>query len=357
MRQLSLIKLILSVLLVAQLNYNYAQPLKKPIKIVYDTDIDLDVDDVGALALLHALADNGEAEILGVICNAPTPYGATTISTINKFYGRSEIPIGDMPIEEYVYDKSFSKKYRGYSLNTPFSNFNLPIFKRFENDIKSRKDVWNGVELYRKILSESPDTSVVIASVGLLTILEDLMYSKPDKYSKLDGKALIKKKVRQLVCMAGSKQPAPGKLDFNWGFEGRGDAERITREWPTKLVISPLGGSIRTGARLSTETPESNPVRAAYELFLAKQPNKNRSSWDQLAVYYAVRGAESLFIEGQPKRLDITAGDNILNYTWREIKKGEEPHIVISAAANNETLIKIIEDLMVQPPNKKNLKE
>ncbi len=77
--------------------YAQSNPSKKPVKVIYDTDIDLDVDDVGALAVLHAFADKGEAEILGVICNAPTPYGATTISAINKYYGRSNIPIGDMP--------------------------------------------------------------------------------------------------------------------------------------------------------------------------------------------------------------------------------------------------------------------
>ncbi len=330
----------------------YAQSAssKKPVKIIYDTDIDLDVDDVGALAILHAMADNGEAEILGVICNAPTPYGATTISAINKYYGRSDIPIGDMPVEEYIYDKSFNKRYRNYAVQTPYGNFNLPLLKRFENDIKSRKDIWNGVALYRKLLADAPDYSVSIASVGLLTVLEDLMYSKPDKYSKLSGKELIKKKVIQLVCMAGAKQPAPGKLDFNWGFDGRGDAERISKEWPTKMVISPLGSSIKTGARLSAETPVSNPVRAAYELFLAKQTNKSRSSWDQLAVYYAVRGAGNLFTEGTPARLDIIAGDDVLHYTWRALKNGEPPHVVLSASVPDETFVKVIEDLMVQAP-------
>ncbi|MCK9316355.1 MAG: nucleoside hydrolase, partial [Verrucomicrobia bacterium] len=38
--------------------------LGAPAKIIFDTDMAEDVDDVGALALLHALADAGEAEIL-----------------------------------------------------------------------------------------------------------------------------------------------------------------------------------------------------------------------------------------------------------------------------------------------------
>lgn len=325
-----------------------AQPQKQPVRIIYDTDIDLDVDDVGALAMLHALENNGEAKLLGVICNAPTPYGATTISAVNGWYGRPNIPVGDMPMDEYVYDSAFSKRYRNYQLETPYGNFNLPIFKRFPRTIQSRKDVWNGVALYRKLLAESPDTSVTIAAVGLLTVLEDLLQSTGDKWSKLDGKSLIKKKVKQLVCMAGDKQPPPGKDHFNWGFEGRGDAERISRGWPTRLVICPLGGQVQTGHRLTTETPANNPVRAAYEYFLEKKELKNRSSWDQIAALYAVRGAGELLTEKHGPRLDVTAVP--LTYTWREQTPGEAPHVLIRQKVTNEELAKVIEDLMVQPP-------
>ncbi|HXH99902.1 MAG TPA: hypothetical protein VNI52_06515 [Sphingobacteriaceae bacterium] len=139
--------LILALLLTSGQVFSQTVQKNKPVKIIYDTDIDLDVDDVGALALLHALSDNGEAKILGVICNAPTPYGATTISSINRYYGHPEIPIGDMPIDEYIYDKSFTEKYHGYAVNTPYSNFNVPMFRRFDHGIKSRKDVWIGSKI------------------------------------------------------------------------------------------------------------------------------------------------------------------------------------------------------------------
>lgn len=335
------------------LHYSDAQSpdRNQPVKIIYDTDIDLDVDDVGALALLHALEDNGEAEILGVIVNAPTPYGATTVSAVNRFYGHPEIPIGDMPIEEYVYDPSFNKRYRGYAVNTPYGNFNIPVFRRFDHGIKSRKDVWSGVQLYRKLLSEAADKSITIAAVGLLTVLEDLMQSPPDQYSDLPGKALIEKKVLQLVCMASASQPRPGKDHFNWGFDGRGDAARVTQGWPTRIVIMPFGGKITTGARLTTETPEDNPVRVCYELFLAKKENKNRSSWDQIACLYAVRGAGVMFEETkQGKRLDVTYDP--VTYQWRDARPGEVSHLLLTQKASDEEFKKVVEDLMVQAPRK-----
>ena len=40
-----------------------------PEKIIFDTDMYTDFDDVGALATLHALADAGECEILGTVAS------------------------------------------------------------------------------------------------------------------------------------------------------------------------------------------------------------------------------------------------------------------------------------------------
>jgi len=40
---------------------------KQPVKLIFDTDMALDVDDAGALALLHALQDDGECG-----CNVQT---------------------------------------------------------------------------------------------------------------------------------------------------------------------------------------------------------------------------------------------------------------------------------------------
>ena len=65
-----------------------------PKKIIFETDMCTDVDDVGALAVLHALADNGEAEILAISFNEVHPSGAGTICAINTWYNRGDIPIG-----------------------------------------------------------------------------------------------------------------------------------------------------------------------------------------------------------------------------------------------------------------------
>ena len=43
------------------------QKTKQPVPVILDTDIGPDYDDVGAMAVLHALADAGEARPLAVM--------------------------------------------------------------------------------------------------------------------------------------------------------------------------------------------------------------------------------------------------------------------------------------------------
>ena len=63
-----------------------------PKSVIFETDMCTDVDDVGALAVLHALADSGEAEILAISFNEVHPSAADAICAINTWYNRDDIP-------------------------------------------------------------------------------------------------------------------------------------------------------------------------------------------------------------------------------------------------------------------------
>ncbi|MDD4425039.1 MAG: hypothetical protein PHS40_03855, partial [Mariniphaga sp.] len=59
-------------------------PKNESEKIIFDTDMGSDCDDVGALALLHHYADLGKAEILGCIYSSgKVPFGAGIVEAIN----------------------------------------------------------------------------------------------------------------------------------------------------------------------------------------------------------------------------------------------------------------------------------
>jgi inosine-uridine nucleoside N-ribohydrolase len=68
--------------------------MSKPTPIILDTDMSIDVDDVGALCVAHALEDLGEAKILAITHDTGLSEGVGAVSVINHYYGRDHIPLG-----------------------------------------------------------------------------------------------------------------------------------------------------------------------------------------------------------------------------------------------------------------------
>lgn len=164
---------------------------KEPIiPVIFDTDISGDYDDVGAMGMLHALADNGEIEILGTMASNLSPLVAPTIEVINTYFGRPDLPIGALKTSGVDQDSR--------ELHWPDS-----LMANFPHTLKSNDDAPDAVEVYRKILSKQPDSSVTIVTVGFLSNLKNLLQSKPDAFSPLNGKDLVEKKVKHWVAMAG----------------------------------------------------------------------------------------------------------------------------------------------------------
>src|SRR5437588_9662755 len=72
-----------------------AAPSKStPTRIIFDTDIGNDVDDVLALSMLHALQTRGDCELLAVTITKPDELAGPFVSAMDTFYGRPGIPIG-----------------------------------------------------------------------------------------------------------------------------------------------------------------------------------------------------------------------------------------------------------------------
>ncbi len=85
-------------------------------------------------------------------------------------------------------------------------------------------------------------------------------------------------------------------------------------------------------------------------IVFSEKNQQNRSSWDQLAVLYAVRGPGELFEEVKERRLEVTA-EPVL-YQWREVRPGEAGHVLLKQKASDEIFKQVVEDLMVQAPKK-----
>jgi len=319
----------------------------KVVPIIFDTDMDIDCDDTGALAILHALMDQGETNILGIICDVPVEATAKVAVVINNYYNQVNIPVGIVYDEEYEQGKKY-KMYRFAKKNhISRTNGYYPeeIARQFYpnelKDLKFRDDV----SLYRKLLSQSEDNSVVIIAVGLLTALKNLLESEADEISSLSGVELIKKKVARLVTMGMGRFPSCN-AEFNWLMDWEA-ARKVINNWPTELVVSTYGNQFLTGKTLTSKTPETNPVRKAYEIYL-QGPNKGNYNWDLVAALYGVRGADPYFEELRGYRiiLEQELGKN----HWVEDNSGKPPHIYLKLKNPKRLLKKELETLMIKPP-------
>src|SRR5699024_5689443 len=188
-------------------------------RIILDTDIGPDFDDVGAFAVLYALADKGEAKILATVASNRYPKIAEVIDALNTYFNRPDIPIG-VPKGPSVELKDI----RGW-VNA--------IVAKYPHSITSNSDVPGSVNIYRKVLSRQPDHSVTIVTIGFFTNLANLLQSGPDKYSKLGGKELVNKKVKKLVSMAGQ---FPSGKEFNV-YNDIPSANYVFENWPTPIIF------------------------------------------------------------------------------------------------------------------------
>src|SRR5689334_14333900 len=192
-----------------------AQKNSGPVSIIFDSDMGPDYDDVGAITLLHALADSGHAKILATIASTKYEGVACVMNVFNTYFNRPDIPIG-VP--------------KGIALTLKdWQHWTDTLITKYPHKVKSNDNVPDATELYRKILSKQPDHSVTIVTVGFLTNLSNLLLSKGDGYSSLEGKELVKQKVKHLVCMAGR---FPSGSEFNVNRDAPA-SQNVFSNWPT----------------------------------------------------------------------------------------------------------------------------
>ncbi len=317
-----------------------------PAKIILDVDLAEDVDDAGALGVLHALADRGEAEILATIVSSKNESVGPCLDAINTWYGRPNLPIG------YQQGHQFGYRNTKDANRDTGSNYAAKVADAFPHDLQRSSDAPEAASLCRKILASQPDGSVTIVSVGFLTNLRNLLDSPPDTYSTLNGEALVKQKVKQWVCMGG-KFPDGKFGDGNGEYNVMWDtvaSVRAINDWPTPIVFSgfEIGAKVKVGSQLK-KTPEANPVRACYQHYNGLQ---EREAWDLTAVLYAVRGASHYWNLSEPgfclMRARVSHGYN----EW--IPTPTKQHRYLIEKMPPAELAKVLEELVTQPPRSQN---
>lgn len=259
-------------------NDEWMPSIKTP-KLIFDTDFGGDIDDAGALAIIHNYIQNGMAELLAVIVNR-TGVGDTAagIDALNTFYGSPDIPIGVNENEKNV---------NGYS------GYGYYLAQNWENDIYHNYYAWDATSLYRKTLAEAEDNSVTIVITGHMTNLANLLRSGADEYSELSGRELVAEKVKFISMMGGGFTPPTYQPEHNI-IRDLESSTYVIENSPVKILFSgyEIGHSYWTAGKRKL-LGDDHPLKTAYDLYFEyniENSDSTRASYDQTSVIAAVEG-------------------------------------------------------------------
>jgi inosine-uridine nucleoside N-ribohydrolase len=337
-------KRILTLLLLAT-SISHAEPLK----LIFDTDMGNDVDDVMALAMIHNLQKRGAVDLLAVTLTKDHPQAAAFTDAINTFYGYGDTPIG------VVKDGATKEPGR---FNKLAGEKNEDGSDRYPHDLRSGADAPEAVGLIRKILNAQADGSVALVQVGFFTNFARLLDSKPDEYSPLSGRELILKKVKVLSIMAGAFQTVEWRtqhLEYNV-VKDIPAAQKMANEWPSPIVWS--GFEIGVAAAFphisiveDLNYVKHHPLKESYILY--NPPPHDRPTWDPTALLYAVYPERGYFDLSPTGRIAVQ--DNGATVFWipkekdKNVGKADHRFLLMSPEQTARVREAVVQ-LSVEPP-------
>jgi purine nucleosidase len=310
---------------------------KKP-RILFDTDITGDVDDVLALTMCHTLADRGACDLLGVTISKNNPLTASFVDAQNTFHGRPNLPIGVTRDDKAQHRES---KY-----------LKLIESGHYPHDIQSNNDAPDAVTLLHTLLSAQPDHSVTLISVGIASNLANLLKSP-------GGVDLVKTKIKTLSLMAGAFTFCNGTnyhLEANV-INGISYMQTVADQWPDSVPILWSGFEIgealpyprQSIARDLNYLPH-HLIKDAY--LLHSGPEHDRPCWDQSSVLQAVFPDRGFFGLSQPGRVKVLA-DGFTRFIPSKNGKGSQrDRFLTMTSVQQSRALEAIVHLTIQPPQR-----
>ena len=286
--------------------------------VIFDTDMGNDIDDALALAMLHALSDRGECELIGVTLTNANPAAVPYIRMVNRFYGRGDLPVGG------AIKKLKDGAGDGY-------------MRAVLGAAPAEGGADSALAVLRRLLSTARE-KVVIVQTGFSSNLAALLDSA-------GGAELARDKVALLVAMAGNF--AGGEPEYNVRIDIP-SAKAVFERWPTPIVFSgfEIGRDLLFPAA-SIERDFSyarpHPIAESYRAY-SKMPY-NRPAWDLTAVLEAVRPDRGYLTRSDPGSVLVEA-----NGATRFVSgRGDRRYLRLDPSKKTE-ILEVLELLASEPP-------
>ena len=298
------------------------------VPLIFDTDMGNDIDDALALGLIHTFQRRGDCRLIAVTVSKDHRYAAPFVDLVNTFYGYGDISIGVVRGGVTLGEGNYLRQLACAEDNAQ---------PRYPHKLRDGKQAPEATAVLRRALAAQADGSVVIVQVGFSTNLARLLDSQPDAASPLDGKTLVRRKVRLLSAMAGNFAAAPGERfkEFNVATDVA-SAKKVFQQWPTPIVVSgfEVGNAILYPHRSIEQDYKyvpHHPLAEAYRLYM-KMPY-DRPTWDLTAVLYAVRLERSSFGLSRPGRV-VVEDDGVTRFQAEE----GGPHRYLTVVSREQAL-------------------
>lgn len=273
-------------------------------KIIFDTDLGGDCDDVMALDLLISADRAGECELLGVTYSADVKAAPACIYAILNYHGKAGIPIGRRTLPDGY--TGGADVYASAVANA-FPDENAPAYETGEDAVK----------VLRSLLAANEH--VTLCATGFLSNVAALLNSEPDGISPLSGAELVKASVDEIVIMAANFShqtginPMPSQIGEDGQLSPAGEynvicdlpaAAVVFEKCPVRLVFSPfeVGYRMYSGKAMVEAGQGKTPDSLAY---ITHGSQNGRDSWDPATALYAVCGAKPWFYLTAPGKVSL----------------------------------------------------
>ncbi len=257
----------------------------EPIRMILDSDFGSSTDDLFALMMLNHYIDDGSVDLKGIVVDREGIKNAELVDIFNTYYGHPDIPIG--------VERNGVKSPRCF---IPYNGVcdlkdaqGQPLFRRTQ-DLSQCLD---GYKLYRKLLSQADDHSIVIVAIGFVTTLAELFESGPDEYSQLNGLDLFGQKVKSVYIQSGRFESGDSLSGYNMRAASRQSAvfyDKLPKH--VDLIMSPsnIGDMMNYQPQdvlVDLSGTELNPIKSVYTNYTC---DTGQRMWDTNCLVNAVEG-------------------------------------------------------------------